>query len=424
MTNSIAVAEAGSIAARYATEGFGLGNLPYASFAPAGAEPRLGVRIGDHVLDVAAAMSAPFAAADGSDDGPASPELIAATGGPNLDRLLAAGRPAWDALRAVLTRLLGAKNAAEGLAPLLHEVATVQLFLPFTVADYVDFYASENHATNVGKIFRPDQAPLTPNWKHLPIGYHGRAGTIVPSGTTITRPKGLRPESDGVPTFGPCRRLDIEAEVGFVVGGANKPAGEVGLADARDHLFGVVLVNDWSARDIQAFEYVPLGPFLGKSFGTSVSLWVVPMAALDAARVAPPVREKALAGYLDDADTEPWGFDIALEVELNGEVISRPPFAGMYWTAAQMLAHMTVNGAGLRSGDFFASGTVSGTEKDQRGSLLELSWSGKEPLVLASGEEVSFLKDGHEVIIRGTAPGADGTVISFGDVAGRIVPAS
>jgi fumarylacetoacetase len=422
MTNPIAAAESGSIAARYATEGFGLGNLPYASFAPAGGEPRLGVRIGNHVLDVAAALSGSPGVTDRGDHDKASSELLAAVGGPNLDRLLAAGRPVWDALRAGLTGLLGSNNAAEGLAPLLHEVAAVQLFLPFTVADYVDFYASENHATNVGRIFRPDQAPLTPNWKHLPIGYHGRAGTIVPSGTTIARPKGLRPEPGGVPSFGPCRKLDIEAEVGFVVGG-NKPAGEAGLKDARDHLFGVVLVNDWSARDIQAFEYVPLGPFLGKSFGTSMSLWVVPLAALDAARVAPPARENPLAGYLDDAATEPWGFAIALEVELDGEVISRPPFAGMYWTAAQMLAHMTVNGAGLRSGDFFASGTVSGTEKDQRGSFLELSWSGKEPLVLASGQEVSFLEDGHEVIIRGTAPGADGTVISFGGVAGRIVPA-
>jgi fumarylacetoacetase len=406
--------QSGSIAAQYATPGFGIENLPYASFAPgAGQDPRLGVRIGGQVLDVAAALA---------DDGGASAAVRAAVAGPNLDLLLSAGRPVWDELRARLTALLGSADAAPALQPHLHSVDAVELRMPFTVADYVDFYASENHATNVGRIFRPDQAPLTPNWKHLPIGYHGRAGTVVPSGTDVPRPKGLRPEPEGTPSFGPSRRLDIEAEVGFVLGGS-APAGEVKLADAGNHLFGVVLVNDWSARDIQAFEYVPLGPFLGKSFATSISLWVVPMAALEAARVAPPAREKALASYLDDSAAEPWGLDISLEVALDGQTVSRPPFATMYWTPAQMLAHMTVNGAGLRSGDFFASGTVSGTEKDQRGSFLELSWSGKEPLPLDNGKELTFLEDKNEVVIRATAPGPDGSVIDFGEVAGRILPA-
>ncbi|QCB97837.1 fumarylacetoacetase [Arthrobacter sp. PAMC25564] len=408
-----ATTENGSIAWKYATEGFGIENLPYASFAPAGQEARLGVRIGNSVLDVPAAVNA---------DAAASSALRAAVAGPNLDALLAAGRPVWEELRARLTALIGSAAAAAALEENLHDVDAVRLQLPFTVADYVDFYASENHASNVGRIFRPDQAALTPNWKHLPIGYHGRAGTIVPSGTDIPRPKGLRPEPDGVPTFGPSRRLDIEAEVGFVIG-AGVPEGEVKLADAGDHIFGLVLVNDWSARDIQAYEYVPLGPFLGKSFATSVSLWVVPVQALDAARVTPPARTKPLAGYLDDSNAEPWGFDIALEVVLDGQTVSRPPVAGMYWTAAQMLAHMTVNGAGLRSGDFFASGTVSGTEKNQRGSFLELSWSGKEPLKLDSGREMSFLEDGNTVGIRGTAPGPGGTRINFGEVAGRIRPA-
>ncbi|WP_427007903.1 fumarylacetoacetase [Pseudarthrobacter sp. H2] len=408
-----ATTENGSIARKYATEGFGIENLPYASFAPSGQAARLGVRIGNSLLDVAAAMTT---------DAGASAAVRAAVAGPNLDALLAAGRPVWEELRTRLTALIGSAAAAAALAADLHPVDAVRLHLPFTVADYVDFYASENHATNVGRIFRPDQAPLTPNWKHLPIGYHSRAGTIVPSGTDVPRPKGLRPEADGVPTFGPSRRLDIEAEVGFVIG-AGAPEGEVTLADARDHIFGLVLVNDWSARDIQAFEYVPLGPFLGKSFATSVSLWVVPLQALDGARVTPPARAKALADYLDDSRTEPWGFDLALEVVLDGQTVSRPPFATMYWTAAQMLAHMTVNGAGLRSGDFFASGTVSGTEKDQRGSFLELSWSGKEPLQLASGREMSFLEDGNTVGIRGTAPGPDGSLISFGEVTGRITPA-
>lgn len=408
------IVEACSIADKYATEGFGISNLPYASFAPPGKEPRLGVRIGDKVLDVAAVIG---------NDTEAAPELGAAVAGSNLDSLLQAGRPAWDALRARLTELLGSEASAKALEPLLHEVSEVSLHLPFTVADYVDFYASENHATNVGRIFRPEHAPLTPNWKHLPIGYHGRAGTIVPSGTDIARPKGLRPEPAGIPSFGPSRRLDIEAEIGFVVGG-NAPGGEVALTDAREHIFGAVLVNDWSARDIQAFEYVPLGPFLAKSFGMSISLWVIPLPALDAARVAPPERTTPMAPYLDDSTTEPWGLAIDLEVELDGEIVSRPPFAGMYWTAAQMLAHMTVNGAGLRSGDFFASGTVSGRFKKERGSLLELTSGGKEPLALQSGQEVSFLEDKHEIVIRGRAPGADGTIISFGEVAGRITRAT
>jgi fumarylacetoacetase len=406
--------ESGSIGAQYATAGFGLENLPYASFVPAHGPARLGVRIGDRVVDVAAALQ--------HDQGtPAA--VSAAAAGPNLDLLLAAGRRIWDELRARLTDLLASATAAPALQPELYHLDSVELRLPFTVADYVDFYASECHATNVGRIFRPDQAPLTPNWKHLPIGYHGRSGTVVASGADITRPKGLRPEPGGLPTFGPSRKLDIEAEVGFVLGGS-APAGEVKLTDASDHIFGAVLVNDWSARDIQAFEYVPLGPFLGKSFATSISPWVVPMTALKAARVSPPARQTALAPYLDDSVTEPWGLNISLEVVLDGQTVSRPPFASMYWTSAQMLAHMTVNGAGLRAGDFFASGTVSGPNRSQRGSFLELSWSGKEPLVLDNGKEFTFLEDDNEVSISGTAPGPHGSFINFGEVTGRILPAS
>lgn len=406
--------ESGSIAAQYATAGFDLENLPYASFVPAQGPARLGVRIGDRVVDVAAALK--------HDQGtPTAVSAVAA--GPNLDLLLAAGSRIWDELRARLIGLFAAATAAPALQAELYHLDAVELRLPFTVADYVDFYASEYHATNVGRIFRPDQAPLTPNWKHLPIGYHGRSGTVVASGAGITRPKGLRPEPGGLPTFGPSRKLDIEAEVGFVLGGS-APAGEVKLTDAGDHIFGAVLVNDWSARDIQAFEYVPLGPFLGKSFATSISPWVVPMAALKAARVSPPARQTALAPYLDDGAAEPWGLDISLEVVLDGQTVSRPPFASMYWTPAQMLAHMTVNGAGLRAGDFFASGTVSGPDRSQRGSFLELSWSGKEPLVLDNGKELTFLEDENEVSIRGTAPGPHGSFINFGEVTGRILPAA
>jgi fumarylacetoacetase len=297
------------------------------------------------------------------------------------------------------------------------------MHLPIEVADYVDFYSSQHHAENLGRMFRPDSAALTPNWKHLPIGYHGRAGTVQVSGTSVVRPCGQRKApTDDAPTFGPSQRLDIEAEVGFVVGVGSDLGTAVPVGRFTEHVFGVCLVNDWSARDLQSWEYVPLGPFLGKSFLTSVAPWVVPLAALEAARVTPPPRDVALLPYLDDSD-QPWGLDIRMEVRLNGELISCPPFADMYWTPAQQLAHMTVNGASLRTGDLYASGTVSGPGEDQRGSFIELSWGGKEPLTLADGTTRTFLDDGDVVTITATAPGADGTRMAFGEVTGRIEPA-
>jgi fumarylacetoacetase len=298
----------------------------------------------------------------------------------------------------------------------------VALHLPFTVADYVDFYCSLDHASNVGRIFRPDADPLLPNWRHLPIGYHGRAGTVVVSGTPVVRPCGQRrPPGAEAPTFGPSVRLDIEAEVGFVVGVGSRLGEPVPLEAFADHVFGVVLLNDWSARDIQAWEYQPLGPFLGKSFATSISPWVVPLEALDAARLVGPTQDPAPLSYLRRA--EPWALDLSIEVALNGTVVSRPPFAGMYWTPDQMLAHMTVNGASTRTGDLYASGTVSGPDPSQRGSLIELTWNGSEPLALADGEKRSFLEDGDTVTISATAPAADGTRLSLGDVTGTILPA-
>ncbi|MBF6045079.1 fumarylacetoacetase [Streptomyces sp. NRRL B-1677] len=372
---------------------FGADTLPYGVFTTADApdRPRIGVRYGDSVLDAAAA-----AAAHGS----AHAGLLAA---PTLNPLLAAGRPVWRAVRAEVRSWL-----ADGP---FHPLSEVTLHLPFEVADYVDFYSSEHHATNVGRIFRPDGDALTPNWKHLPIGYHGRAGTVVVSGTDVVRPQGQRKApADALPSFGPSRRLDIEAEVGFVVGTpANAP---VGLADFREHVFGVCLVNDWSARDLQAWEYVPLGPFLGKSFATSASAWITPLDAFDEARTAPPERTHPLLPYLDDSAAEPGGLDLHIEVSINGETVSRPPFSAMYWTAAQQLAHMTVNGATLRTGDLYASGTVSGPEPDQLGCLLELT-AGKGP----------WLEDGDEVTLTAWAPGPGGARIGLGEVTGRILPA-
>jgi fumarylacetoacetase len=268
-------------------------------------------------------------------------------------------------------------------------------------------------------MFRPDGDALTPNWKHLPIGYHGRAGTVVASGTSILRPSGQRRSPDGEIAFGPSTKLDIEAELGFVVGVPSALGTPVPIGEFDKHVFGVCLVNDWSARDIQAWEYVPLGPFLGKSFATSISPWIIPLAALNGARVDPPAQTPKPLPYLQ-AD-EPWGLNLEFVISLNGIEVSRPPFASMYWTGAQMLAHMTVNGASLRTGDLFASGTISGAETKQRGSLLELSWNGTEPLSLADGTTRSFLEDGDTVAISAVAHLDNGERLELGEVLGTIV---
>jgi fumarylacetoacetase len=298
-------------------------------------------------------------------------------------------------------------------------MADVDLHMPFAVPDYVDFYSSREHATNLGRILRPGSEPLLPNWNHLPVGYHGRAGTVVPSGTPIVRPSGQRRGDQG-PVFGPTLKLDIEAEVGFVIGEPSAYGQRVPTSAFRDHVFGFVLVNDWSARDIQAWEYQPLGPFLSKSFATSISPWVVPVEALEPARVGPPEQDPPPLPYL--RCDEPWGLDVTLEVALNGHVVSRPPFAGMYWTAPQQLAHATANGASVRTGDLLASGTVSGAQRDQRGSLIELTWNGNEPLELPDGTRRVFLEDGDTVRITATALGPENTPIGFGDVTGTIYP--
>lgn len=395
---------------------FGPHNLPYGVFSltdPAGdSERRVGVRLGDHVLDAGAAarsLGSPYAG------------LLAQ---PTLDPLLAAGRTAWSDVRRALTAWVTVPAHRETLAPHFHPLSDVTLHLPFSVADYVDFYASENHARNVGQIFRPDAADsLTPNWKHLPIGYHGRSGTVVVSGTDVVRPSGQRKApADAAPVFGPSVRLDIEAEVGFVVGAPSERGRPVPLGDYRDHVFGLCLLNDWSARDVQAWEYVPLGPFLGKSFATSVSAWITPLDALDDALVAPPERTHPLLPYLDDASEEPGGYDLRISVAINGHVVSEPPFSTMYWTAAQQLAHMTVNGASLRTGDLYGSGTVSGPTEGERGSLLELTWNGRDALELPDGKR-TFLEDGDEVTLTAWAPGPGGTRVGLGEVRGRITPA-
>ncbi|MGH8827524.1 MAG: fumarylacetoacetase [Jiangellaceae bacterium] len=387
---------------------FGLHTLPYGVFSTEVEEPRVGVAVGDHVLDLA-----PLAAVENLDGGHVFSQ-------PSLNPFMALGRPAWDAVRGWITELVTEEPHRELVEPHLVPMTSVTLHLPFEVADYVDFYSSQDHAENVGKIFRPDSPSLPAAWRQLPIGYHGRAGTVVVSGTDIVRPSGLRRDGESV-AHGPSQRLDIEAEVGFVVGFPSELGAPVAIGHFAEHVFGVVLLNDWSARDIQAFEYVPLGPFLGKSFATSISPWVVPLAALEHARIQPPAPDPEPAEYL--RDTEPWGLDITLEVAWNGTVVSRPPFAGMYWTPAQQLAHLTANGASLRTGDLYASGTVSGPQPDQRGSFLELTWNGTELVKLDDGSRRGFLEDGDTVSISATAAGPEGVRLPLGQVTGRVAPA-
>ena len=368
---------------------------------------RAGIRIGDSVLDLAPVLG----------------EQVFAE--PSLNAFMAQGPARWSDVRARVTELLTEPRYRAVVEAALHPLSGVRLHLPFEVGDYVDFYASENHAANAGRLFRPGGEALMPNWKHLPVGYHGRSGTVVPSGTPVTRPRGQqRPAEAGPtfgPTFGPSQRLDFEAEVGFVVGVGSPLGSPIGVDAFADHVFGAFLVNDWSARDVQSWESQPLGPFLAKSFATSVSPWIVPLEALAHARVRPPPQDPEPLPYLSGRDH--WGLDLALEIKLNGQVIARPPFASMYWTPAQMLAHMTVNGACTRTGDFYASGTISGPDRDQLGCLLELSWGGAEPLTLPDGSVRSFLEDGDEVTITATAPAADGARIGFGEVTGRVLPA-
>lgn len=392
--------------------GFGIDNLPYGVFrSPAlgRPRPRVGVAVGGHVLDLATVFA---------DRGPGVDPAVFAAG--RLNPLMGAGSAAWATVRAAVQELLLDEGNRARMEPHLIPLGNVEMLLPFDIPDYVDFYSSRHHAENVGRIFRPGGDPLMPNWLHLPVGYHGRAGTIVVSGSAIRRPTGQRAGEAG-PAFGPSAKLDIEAEVGFVIGTGSDLGSPVSADEFRDRVFGVVLVNDWSARDIQAWEYQPLGPFLGKSFATSVSPWVVPMAALSGAFVPAPAQDPPPLPYLHESSSS--ALDIELEILWNDHVVSRPLLREMYWTPGQQLAHLTSNGASVRTGDLYASGTVSGPARDQRGSLLELSWNSEDPVVLGDGSARTFLEDGDTIRIRATAPSANGGRLAFGDVVGTISPA-
>jgi fumarylacetoacetase len=367
---------------------FPLENLPFGVARLRGSTARVVVRIGDYVLDLAAADIAPDLTAH-----------------PRLNPLMASGRAGEVRERA--GSLLRRRTRPE----LLHHVDEVDVLLPVRIGDFVDFYSSIDHARNLGRIFRPEGDPLPPNWRYMPTGYHGRSGSIVPSGTPIVRPHGLVPDRhSGRPRLLPTCALDFELEVGFFVGGA--PASRIAPDDAGAHVFGAVLCNDWSARDIQQFEHQPLGPNLGKSFATTISPWVVTLDALEPFFVAPPAQNPEPDQYL--RATKPWGIDLRLEVARDDETVATTNFGTMYWTFAQQLAHMTVNGATVSAGDFFASGTVSGREPSARGSLIEQ---------INEGTADAYLADGETVTLRGHCEGARAPRVGFGDASATIVSA-
>ena len=401
--------------ANSATHPFPLNNLPYGVFSVDGDEPRCGVAIGDMILDMQAAEEAGLVQL-------ADMPLFDV---PYWNDLMEQGPAVWTALRERLTSLL-AEGAAEQdkVEPLLVPASTAELHMPFAVSEYTDFYAGKNHAFNVGTMFRGPENALPPNWLHIPIGYNGRASSVVVSGTDVRRPWGqLKGPNDDAPRWAPCARFDIELELGAIVGTSSE--GPITVQQADDHIFGYVLLNDWSARDIQAWEYQPLGPFQAKATATSISPWIVTKSALHPFRCDTPEREVELLDHLKDCG--PMLYDIDLEVTMAPEgkeptTIARTNYKEMYYSAAQQLAHHSTSGCPMNAGDLLGSGTISGPTKESRGSLLELSWGGKEPLTLDTGEERSFIADGDTLTLKGAAKGK-GYTIGFGDCTGTVLPA-
>jgi fumarylacetoacetase len=404
---------------------FPIQNLPFGIFQRPGDSLRAGVAIGEQVLDLAILET------HGLFNGPVLRQHRVFAQ-PALNAFLALGRPAWSEARATISRLLSANEPALRDQPALRDrvlvpMREVQMLLPVRVGDYTDFYSSREHATNVGTMLRGAANALQPNWLHLPVAYHGRASSVVVSGTDLHRPLGqMKPESAPAPLFGPSRSVDFELEVGAIIGPGNALGQPIPVGQALDHVFGLVLVNDWSARDIQAWEYVPLGPFLAKNFGTSMSPWVVTLEALEPFRTAGPAQDPEPFPYLRSSG--PMTYDIQLAVELQSEKMDRPErvclsnYSYLYWNLAQQVAHHTINGCNLHAGDLLASGTISGPTPDSYGSMLELAWRGAKPLSLPGGEQRSFLQDGDRVTMRGWCNG-QGYRIGFGEVTGRILPA-
>ncbi len=406
---------------------FPIQNLPYGVFKTSATSPaRIGVAIGDEVLDLAVLAEAGQLGGGDLGDGSVFREQT-------LNSLMALGRPAWTAARSTLTRLLRAdeptlRDDAALREAALHRQAEVEMVLPADIGDYTDFYSSREHATNIGIMLRGRDNALQPNWLHIPVGYHGRASSVVISGTDVRRPSGqTKPPDADRPSFGPSRLMDFELEMGFFVGPGNKLGENIPIAKAPEHIFGMVLLNDWSARDIQAWEYVPLGPFLSKNFATSISPWVVTMDALEPFRCAgPDQNDPEVFPYLRSPDDR--AYDIRLEVLLQSEKmdaavsIATSNLRYMYWNVCQQLAHHTINGCNARPGDLYGSGTISGPAKHERGSMMELSWRGTESIRLGNGEERKFLADGDTVIMTGCCE-RDGVKVGFGEVRGKLLPA-
>ena len=399
---------------------FPLQNLPYGVFQPQGEHARVGVAIGSEVLDLAALEAAGLL--------PTGAQNV--FGQTSLNAFIALGRPVWQQVRARLQQLLSAdcaelRDNAALRAQAFYPQASVSMLLPIEVPGYTDFYSSKEHAYNVGCMFRDPKNALMQNWSELPVGYNGRASSVVVSGTDLVRPSGqIKLPNEERPVFSACRKLDFELETGFIVGKATALGEPIAIEEAENHIFGMVLLNDWSARDIQQWEYVPLGPFNSKTFGTSISPWVVTLEALEPFRCASPVQEPQPLPYLRENTAN--NYDIHLQVAIAADgsetVISNTNFKYMYWSMMQQLTHHTIAGCNVRVGDLMGSGTISGPEKDSRGSLLELTWNTTEPLTLANGEQRGFLEDGDTLIMRGHCQ-KDGLRIGFGEVRGTVLPA-
>ena len=403
-----------------ANSDFPLQNLPYGVFQPQGEAARVGVAIGNDVLDLAA-LEAAGLLQTGSE-----PVFNQAT----LNAFIALGRPVWQQVRARLQQLLSAdcaelRDNADLRAKAFYPQAAVAMLLPIEVPGYTDFYSSKEHAYNVGCMFRDPKNALMQNWSELPVGYNGRASSVVVSGTDLVRPSGqIKLPNEERPVFSACRKLDFELETGFIVGKATALGEPIAIEEAENHIFGMVLLNDWSARDIQQWEYVPLGPFNAKTFGTSISPWVVTLEALAPFRCASPVQEPQPLPYLRENTANNYDINLQVAIAANGSetVISNTNFKHMYWSMMQQLTHHTIAGCNVRVGDLMGSGTISGPEKDSRGSLLELTWNTTEPLTLEGGEQRGFLEDGDTLIMRGHCQ-KDGLRIGFGEVRGTVLPA-
>lgn len=408
-----------------ATSDFSFHNLPYGVFSTAdNPKCRIGVAIGDQILDLSVILSL-F-------QGPVMSKHQDVFAQPTLNAFMALGYEAWRETRRTLQVLLSANESTLRDDVSLRSRAFVSqsaaiMHLPADIGDYTDFYSSKDHATNVGIMFRGKENALMPNWLRLPVGYHGRASSVIVSGTPIRRPSGqMRPDQTKPPVFGPSKQLDIELEMAFFVGGGNQLGEPIPIEKAHEHIFGMVLMNDWSARDIQAWEYVPLGPFLGKNFGTTISPWVVPMEALLPFAESNAIQDPEPLPYLQHQD--PYTFNINLFVSLKGQgkaeasTICKSNFKYMYWTMKQQLAHHTVNGCNIRPGDLLASGTISGPDPESFGSMLELSWRGSKSIDMGGGDTRTFLKDGDEVTITGYCEG-NGYRVGFGPCMGTILPA-